>query len=50
MTDEEEVVRPLWYLGKVGVTDTRGVDVETKDVSEDLWRYACDIQQSFRCA
>ena len=42
-TDEEEVVRALWYLGKVGVTDPRGV--ETKDVTEDLWRYVCDIQQ-----
>ena len=45
MTDEEEVVRALWYLGKVGVTDPRSVDVETKDVSEDFWRYACDVQQ-----
>ena len=43
MTDEEEVVRALWYLGKVGVADLR--DVETKDVAEDFWRYACDVQQ-----
>jgi len=43
VTDEEEVVRALWYLGKVGVTDLR--DVETKDVAEDFWRYACDFQQ-----
>jgi hypothetical protein len=43
VTDEEEVVRVLWYPGKVGVTDLR--DVETKDVPEDLWRYACDVQQ-----
>jgi len=42
-TDEEEVVRALWYLGKVGVTDLLGV--ETKDVTEDLWRYVCDIEQ-----
>ena len=45
VTDEEEVVRALWYLGKVGITDPRGVDVETKDVTEDFWRYACDVQQ-----
>jgi len=45
MTDEEEVVRALWYLGKVGITDPRGVDVETKDVTDNFWRYACDVQQ-----
>jgi hypothetical protein len=43
VTDEEEVVRVLWYLGEVGVTDLR--DVETKDVPENLWRYARDVQQ-----
>jgi len=43
VTDEEEVVRALWYPGEVGVTGPR--DVETKDVTEDFWRYACDFQQ-----
>ena len=43
VTDEEEVVRALLYLGKVGVTDLR--DIGTKDMTEDLWRYACDVQQ-----
>ena len=42
VADEEEVVRALCYLGKVGVTNFR--DVETKDVTEDFWRYACDVQ------
>ena len=42
VTDEEEVVRASLYLGKVGVTDLR--DVETEDVTEDFWRYACDVQ------
>ena len=42
VTNEEEVVRALWYLGKVGVTDPR--DAEIKDVPEDFWGYACDIQ------
>jgi len=41
VADEEEVVRVLRYLGKVGVADLR--DVETKDVTEDFWGYACDI-------
>ena len=43
MADEEEVVRALLYLGEVGVTDLR--NVETKDATEDFWRYACDVQQ-----
>jgi len=43
VTNEEEVVRALCCLGKVGVTDPR--DAETKDVTKDFWRYACDVQQ-----
>jgi len=43
VADEEEVVRALWYPAKVGVTGLRGV--EMKDVTEDLWGYACDVQQ-----
>ena len=42
MADEGEVVRALWYLGKGRVTDLR--DVGTKDVPDDFWRYACDVQ------
>jgi len=46
VTGEEEVVRALWYPGKVGGTVPRGVVVETKDATEDFWGYyACDIQQ-----
>ena len=43
VTDKEEVVRVLWYLGKVGVTDP--CDAETKDVAKDFWRYTCDVQE-----
>jgi len=43
VADEEEVVRALWYPAKVGVIDLRGV--EMKDVPEDFWGYACDVQQ-----
>jgi len=42
VADEEEVVRALRYIGKVGATDLRGV--ETKDMTEDFWGYACDVQ------
>ena len=43
MADEEEVVCTLWYPCEVGVTDFH--DAEMKDVTEDFWRYPCDIQQ-----
>jgi len=42
VTNEEEVVRALWHLDKAAVTDVR---VETKDMTKDFWRYACDVQQ-----
>ena len=43
VADEEEVVRALWYPTKVGVAGL--CDVEMKDVTEDFWGYACDVQQ-----